>query len=112
MKVKIFFVALIVYAIWQNWNRIIPPDFSHIPEGEIFLYTVGWCGKHCEGARDTLTRLNVVFEEIDIEFDERGKEYDKKHDVSSYPVIVYGDYTELGYGEKAMIYILNERYPK
>ncbi|MGD2064274.1 MAG: glutaredoxin domain-containing protein [Nitrospirota bacterium] len=96
-------VIIAIVRYWHGINAFVTGDrHAASPEvAEIELYVTSWCG-YCRAARSYFDRLDVPYEEYDIERDPVGKYKYDQYGVPGVPLIVINDQVIRGFNRNAI----------
>jgi len=97
----IVIVAIVRY--WHGISTFLTGDRDAASSGpaEITLYVTSWCG-YCRAARAYFDRIDVPYEEYDIEKDPVGKFKYDQYGVRGVPLIVINDEVISGFNRVAI----------
>ena len=105
-------VALLILAFFLivHWNDILwylkpVPDFSQ-SHHSVVLYATSWCG-YCAKARKLLDRMNVSFQEYDIEKSEEGRKRYQALGGGGVPILLINGKILRGYSAEQILAYLN-----
>lgn len=99
-----------VFFLILHWNDILwylkpAPDFSQ-SDNSVVLYATSWCG-YCAKARKFLDRINVSYQEYDIETSDEGRKQYMALGGSGVPLLLINGRILRGYSADHILANLN-----